>query len=175
VPAETEFKARPTLYKGIQMRSRLEADFASTLGRHGQTWKYEPTCFAADGVQWLPDFGEFMTFEGKTYSRYIEVKPAAQFLWEPPTMTAIVEKIDAILTQMSVAWESEPDAGLALALHTYGRDFPDFEISGSCGRPWMCVDSLTPNAMFLIWPGMGQQGALPSAPESARERRRANA
>jgi hypothetical protein len=59
--ATTEIKARPTIYKGIQMRSRLEADYAPHLDtpapgwihEPGQVfepdWDYEPECFAGPG------------------------------------------------------------------------------------------------------------------------------
>ena len=49
-------KGRPTVYKGIEMRSRLEADYAAHLDRSGVKWEYEPTCFAGPKGQWLPDF-----------------------------------------------------------------------------------------------------------------------
>ena len=62
-------QARPTLYKGIRMRSRLEADYASSLDRRGIDWQYEPTCFGGPDGQWLPDF---KTGTG----HYVEVKRA---------------------------------------------------------------------------------------------------
>lgn len=42
----TGIKARPTIYKGIQMRSRLEADYAAALDRDscrcfGRGWARE--------------------------------------------------------------------------------------------------------------------------------------
>lgn len=68
-------KARPTTYNGIQMRSRLEARFASTLDtelkRCGATWRYEPECFADANGQYLPDF----TVEMEGEVAYVEVKP----------------------------------------------------------------------------------------------------
>jgi hypothetical protein len=160
-------KGRPTLYKGIQMRSRLEADYAGALDRDSASWEYEPTCFAADGVQWLPDF-RITYASAPGLARYVEVKPAT-LLTAAQGMAAVVEQVDAILRRMSVAWDSEPNAILTLVLHTYGRHWPDFEVSGIPGRPWMCVDNLTPNAMELVWPGMGQRDALPTANAHAAE------
>jgi hypothetical protein len=49
-------KARPTTYKGIEMRSRLEAGYAQWLDTVNITWEYEPTCFGSDRGQYLPDF-----------------------------------------------------------------------------------------------------------------------
>ncbi len=163
-----ETKGRTTLYKGIKMRSRLEADYASTLGRHGEVWEYEPFCFAADGVQWLPDFR--ISHPGHKSARYVEVKPA-QLLWRGG-LVDIVEMVDAFLRRMSVAWESEPDAYLTLAFHRYGQQWPDFEVCGAPDTPWMCADNLSPNVFFEIWQGMGQKAALPTAPESARALRK---
>lgn len=164
----TAKNGRATLYKGILMRSRLEADYAATLDRDGKSWEYEPVCFAADGVQWLPDFRITWPGEERKSPCYVEVKPST-LLGAPGGMSGFVGQVDAILRQMAVAWESEPDAWLNLVLHTYGRRYPDFEVSGSSGRPWMCNDNLTPNAMFLIWPGMGQSDALPPAnPHAAK-------
>lgn len=34
------FKARPTIYRGIQMRSRLEAAFAQVLDESSVEWVY---------------------------------------------------------------------------------------------------------------------------------------
>lgn len=50
------WKARPTVYKGIQMRSRLEAKYAQELDKHQINWEYEPKCFADETGQYLPDF-----------------------------------------------------------------------------------------------------------------------
>lgn len=51
------YYGRPTTYKGIQMRSRLEAATAAAFDRHDVAWTYEPECFQAeDGSQYLPDF-----------------------------------------------------------------------------------------------------------------------
>jgi hypothetical protein len=49
-------KARPTIYKGIQMRSRLEAAYAQHLDADNYPWEYEPECFADETGQYLPDF-----------------------------------------------------------------------------------------------------------------------
>lgn len=50
-------KAIPTVYKGVQMKSRLEADVAFLLDRMGCEWEYEPQSFLLnDGTHYLPDF-----------------------------------------------------------------------------------------------------------------------
>jgi hypothetical protein len=165
-----EIKARPTLYKGIQMRSRLEADYAALLDGEGSTWDYEPTCFAADGIQWLPDF-RVTVAHGEPRLRYIEVKPAEML--HRQCEGDFIGRADAILRRMAVAWESEPDAELKLSFHAYGRAYPDFMVYGMPREPWTCIDNLTPHPTLTIWPGMGQMAALPTARESAREARKA--
>jgi hypothetical protein len=93
-----DIKARPTTYKGVQMRSRLEAKFAAWLDEWGWQWSYEPQCFAGDGGQYLPDFqtdmGGFLPERS-----YIEVKPD-------------VADADEALRRMHVVLESEPSASL---------------------------------------------------------------
>jgi hypothetical protein len=50
-------QAQPTTYKGIAMRSRLEADWAATLDEHGIEWLYEPQLVKLpSGRRYLPDF-----------------------------------------------------------------------------------------------------------------------
>lgn len=48
----TVHTAIPTVYRGIQMRSRLEAKWACCFDQLGWTWEYEP--FDLKG--WIPDF-----------------------------------------------------------------------------------------------------------------------
>lgn len=82
--------ARPTMYSGIQMRSRLEAAFAEHLDRAGQTWNYEGNAYASSQGQYLPDF----TIGDLTFH---EVKPPnADF--------------DEALQRMHVILASKPDA-----------------------------------------------------------------
>lgn len=64
-------QARPTLYKGTQMRSRTEARFAAHLDQCGFPWAYEPVCFADERGQYLPDF-EVTMMAG--WRLFIEVK-----------------------------------------------------------------------------------------------------
>jgi hypothetical protein len=45
-------KAIPTIYNGVQFRSRLEAKWAAFFDLLGWPWQYEP--FDLDG--WIPDF-----------------------------------------------------------------------------------------------------------------------
>lgn len=96
----TTWKARPTTYKGIQMRSRLEATFASTLDAEGIPWEYEPRAFANERGQYLPDF-LLPPFDNRLRPIYVEVKPT-------------VEHAFVALERMQIIWDSEPDAVLSV-------------------------------------------------------------
>jgi hypothetical protein len=155
-------QARPTLYKGIKMRSRLEADYAATLDRDGCSWEYEPTCFAGENDQWLPDFG----IAHHDMHTYVELKPA--YLLErkdAESASDYIGRIDAILTRMSVAWQSEAKANLELVFWTYGASEPVFSVLGFRTHPWMAFTAGFP-VVPMLWSGMGQLDAL--MPESNR-------
>jgi len=150
----TTIQARPTLYKGIQMRSRLEADYASALDRAGFTWEYEPVCFGSPDGQWLPDFK--LSYPER--NTYVEVKPLSLLTsgehWQR------ISNVDAVLQKMTAAWLSEPDAWLQLVFWEYGCDKPDaapMMLYGERGDPWLaCVPN---QELPLLWPGMGAYAA----------------
>ena len=85
--------ARPVEYRGIQMRSKLEAEFAWYLDERGFEWQYEPRIFGPVGEGYLPDF--FIHERGDRC--YIEVKPT-------------VAKANAAKDRMKIIWEADPDA-----------------------------------------------------------------
>lgn len=88
----TIFAARPTVYRGIRMRSRLEARFAADMDKAGWKWEYEPRCYASEAGQWLPDF-ETHTPE----HIFIELKPTA-------------EAAKAAVGRVHIVYASEPTA-----------------------------------------------------------------
>lgn len=76
-------KARPTIYNGIQMRSRTEAYFAALLDGKGGAWLYEPQVFANRNRQYLPDFHariETSPLDSapQDFEAYFEVKPTLE-------------------------------------------------------------------------------------------------
>ena len=93
----TPLKARPTIYKGIEMRSRLEARWAQVfedmrVGTGNRSvWEYEPFCFANDKGQYLPDFRQKL---GDSWI-YYEIKP-------------FVNNPIPIMEQMEIILDSEP-------------------------------------------------------------------
>jgi hypothetical protein len=64
----------PTMFAGVQMRSRLEARWAAFFTALGWNWEYEP--FDLSG--WIPDF----LLRGSWGSVLVEVKPTDRFLPE---------------------------------------------------------------------------------------------
>lgn len=97
-------KARPTVHRGVQMRSRLEAGFAAWLDGAGIRWDYEPCAFSSGAGQYLPDFRlhdvPILGYPDGT-PIYVEVKPTLDGLTAAP--------------QLRVIWKSEPRAVLLIA------------------------------------------------------------
>jgi hypothetical protein len=93
-------KARPTIYKGIRMRSRLEASYAQYLDSHGVPWEYEPMAFASELGQYLPDFAKWP--DDPNRRMFVEVKPSALV-------------VDEVLERMHIILASEPEVGLQIS------------------------------------------------------------
>lgn len=98
------FTARPTIYNGINMRSRLEAKTAGSLDEHGVAWTYEPRAYAYQNVQYLPDF-EITEWCGG--SAFLEVRGMEDF-----------GGVYLAAQQMQVIWSSVPSAYLYLDVHS---------------------------------------------------------
>jgi hypothetical protein len=81
----------PNEYHGIQMRSKLESDFARHLDRLGVKWTYEPRVF--DG--YLPDF-QLALGDRPCFA---EVKPT-------------LLQAEAAKERMTPIWKTHPDAFL---------------------------------------------------------------
>ena len=114
------YKARPTLYKGIQMRSRLEALFAQTLDNAKVAWEYEPGAFADHTGQYLPDFRVGLDL-------YIEVKPT-------------IEAAKSALPAMHRILATHPDAELYAVTNRGDHLDIAFEEEASCSPFAPCGD-----------------------------------
>lgn len=68
----SKFSAIPTMYSGVQFRSRLEAKWAAFFDIVGWQWEYEP--FDLGG--WIPDFYVWPWAANTTGGFLIEIKPA---------------------------------------------------------------------------------------------------
>lgn len=98
----TPFKARPTVYKGIEMRSRLEAQWAAEFDlwkrEEEMEWEYEPFCFANETFQYLPDFK--LTWPSlEPTPIYVEIK---SYLPNPVSL----------MKKMEIIFDSDADANL---------------------------------------------------------------
>lgn len=146
----TSAPGRPTTYNGIQMRSRLEADYAAWMDRVGRKWEYEPVCFASSDGQWLPDFRA-----GK--ARVLQEVKSAHLLEqeEGEGPVDVINRIDVILQRMTIAWASEPDAWLELIFWAYGACEPTLSIAGRRDDVWQASGNGLPT-FPLLWAGMGQ-------------------
>lgn len=99
-------QARPTMYRGIQMRSRLEAEYAAFLDSDEDAgrWEYEPRAYANERGQYLPDF----LIHGDSGAHYfVEVKPT-------------VERALGVLERMEIILDSEPEAVLFVVIPGIG-------------------------------------------------------
>ena len=65
----TTITAIPTIYAGIQFRSRLEARWAVFMDALGVKWEYEPEGFTDGTLCYLPDFWL------PNQNCYLEIKP----------------------------------------------------------------------------------------------------
>jgi hypothetical protein len=137
---------RSTLYNGIQMRSRLEADFAGWLDGPNRPawcsgeWAYEPQCFASEQGRYLPDFS--ITGRGGRHA-YIEVKP----------VSFPDDDIDPLLERMQIIWQSEPDASLILVFWEFGASQLGTWLFTIGDPRWW---SIVHEGASTSWPGLGQ-------------------
>jgi hypothetical protein len=142
-----QFKARPTLYSGIQMRSRNEAGFAQWLDRFYWNWEYEPDCFANRNGQYLPDFRVLFN-ERPGSGIYVEVKPTREMAWAArdsmlPIRSTYPNAALAVVAPMSTRHYVCHGAlvpGSDVWRQTNGH-WPDLPVEVSspcrCGRPWI--------------------------------------
>jgi hypothetical protein len=107
-----QFKARPTVYEGIAMRSRLEARYAAWLDEVGFEWAYEPCAFANRDRQYLPDFRirdvairqpglDELGLPDLCCDVYVELKPSEC-------------DVNEQLLRLGTIWDSEPGAAVLL-------------------------------------------------------------
>lgn len=104
--------ARPTVYNGVHMRSRLEAYAAQVFDQAGQAWLYEPRCFANETGQYLPDFFLPNPPEARVGSGdYVEVKPSSFHAAHRDSLSA---SADSLQRRMEIIYASDPRAVLII-------------------------------------------------------------
>lgn len=106
--------SRPVAYRGISMRSQLEADFAHFLDGKQVRWDYEPEYFGGPGEGYLPDF----RIVRDTGATYVEVKPT-------------IAEVPRAQKRLELVWERHPDATL-LVVCGEGNNF----YAALNGQPW---------------------------------------
>jgi hypothetical protein len=141
----TKFKARPTVYNGIKMRSRTEAGYAQWLDARGFDWEYEPGAFATPEGQYLPDFKlhnvpvVWCGLAPKTV--YVEVKHAG---YPEP---AEQEDFELLLARMPIIWGSDPGAVLLLEQpYVEASEYPD-----TLNRVWLETGVIEPDELMGHW------------------------
>ena len=93
--------ARRTLYRGIQMRSRLEARAAQFIDSiPNARWAYEPSAYADRHGQYLPDF------------ELAGVLPSPLFIEVRGILAP--QDVPALHLRMQIIWSSRPEAALAV-------------------------------------------------------------
>jgi hypothetical protein len=107
-----------TVYRGVTMRSRLEADFAAHLDERGIAWRYEPAVFGPIGRGYLPDF-ELRRLDGH---HYVEVKP-------------LLRDVPKAKERMAIILDTYPDAVLVVACAEASRWFAS--VAGGEWTTWV--------------------------------------
>jgi hypothetical protein len=93
-------RARPTFYRGAQMRSRLEATVAEWLDAQGLVWKYEGPAYGNQDGQYLPDFQiSGLLIEGVPHALYFDVKPPGKEREQPGLIGRTLNK------RWSASWQ----------------------------------------------------------------------
>lgn len=104
----TYIPARPTTYKGIPMRSRLEARVAAYLDLgFNRGWLYEPRAFANETGQYLPDF-QLPADDEFPQDLFVEVRPT-------------LDRAYQACKPMEIIWDSIPNAFLVIAIPDLGQ------------------------------------------------------
>lgn len=88
-------ESKETEYRGVLMRSRLEADFARHLDDLGVAWEYEPAVYGPVGAGYLPDF----RVDREDGPHFYEVKPT-------------LEEVPDAAKRMELIRRAHPDATL---------------------------------------------------------------
>lgn len=129
-------KAIPTTYRGIQMRSKLEARAAAMLDRWEVKWVYEAEGFDLDGVWYLPDFWL------PELKAFLEIKGTLDDSLRKPEALARHVPYDTVVLLASAEdiqeWEATRLENGRTSITRYDRvgnhDRWEFVHCGQCGR-----------------------------------------
>lgn len=98
----SKIAAIPTMYKGVQFRSRLEAKWAYFYDLIGWKWLYEP--FDLNG--WIPDFlvNNELLIEIKPITKFKKDVDLIQWDYEYPVMLSGIEPFN-LGTMVVIGWD----------------------------------------------------------------------
>lgn len=134
-----EYKAKPTRYREVLFRSRLEARWAVCFDELGIPWQYEPEKFDLGELRYIPDFH----LAGCVYC---EVKPAIS----PQKQLGIIGPLKQELRK----WNLFMDTGRPLLLlwgpprvqwwglmdHRLGLNYTDLSFMSQMGFPNLATE-----------------------------------
>lgn len=140
--------ARPTYYRGILMRSRLEATVAEWLDARMVKWEYEPARYHGQGSTYLPDFRlPEVLIEGMPQILHLEVKP------HRADRQPAGEWVGPLLKSMEWIWQSEPEARLAVT-SAHEDTFWRLPITWQSPGGWSLIDGLWVRCERCNWTGI---------------------
>ncbi len=106
---------RTTVYKGVKMRSRLEAAVAGAFDRGNVPWEYEPAAFQdTHGKQYLPDFRITAPIASDVL---VGFRPVRFYVEVKPTLESMIAAHNS--KAMRAIWTSEPSALLMAVCPTH--------------------------------------------------------
>lgn len=109
---------KPVTYRGVGMRSKLEADFAHHLDSLGIRWVYAPAIFGPRDAGYLPDF-RLIRDDGW---HFVELKPT-------------LDQAEAAKTRIAIIWQTFPDAALIVVSAEESRWFAS--VAGGEWTSWV--------------------------------------
>lgn len=123
--------AKPTLCRGVRMKSRLEARWGNFLHLAGAEWIYESEELDIDGEVYTPDF----LISGDLFYTYVEIKPSMDMALESKALRCLdTLNTDGLTTMLIVGrpWPGQYDVWLGLLPYVVVR--ADFSLCTECGK-----------------------------------------
>jgi hypothetical protein len=105
--------AKPTTYRGVSMKSKLESQVAIELDRLDIPWAYEPRIYWKPSVKrsgYLPDFRLWP--KRREHPWFVEVKPSGIYCERHTDTSDLLTALEKLM----VIRHTEPDATLVLWL-----------------------------------------------------------
>jgi hypothetical protein len=154
--AHSALAAKPTVHRGVLMRSRLEARWAGVLDAAGITWEYEPTLFRLGSSRgrwqggyvpdfWLPRQQTWLEVKGPHWERFDKTRALAARLGAGSQVL--------VATASGVSWRVPPRGRPSQAEAHVGRC--------QCGT--VALGPPSRGTLMCRAPGCGARGIRPEA------------